>query len=80
MSKRKLSTSELAAIVESEGLGFTIENEVNATRIKDEDLADMWSRAKELIDEIQAYIEDNADSVDDADEADEDRDDEDEEY
>lgn len=72
MAKQKHSVSEIAGIIESEGLGYAIQSYVKASSIKDEDLADMWERAKELLDEIQEYVEDNADDVDDASDADED--------
>jgi hypothetical protein len=74
MAKRKLSVSEIASIIESEGLGNTIQHEVAVNTIKDEDLSDMWARAKALLAEIEEYVEDNADSVDDSDDRDEDGD------
>lgn len=66
MAKRKLSISEIAGIIENEGLGYAIESYVNPSQIKDEDLADMWERARELLAEITGYVEDNADDVDDS--------------
>jgi hypothetical protein len=78
MAKQKHSVSEIAGIIENEGLGYAIQSYISASSIKDEDLADMWARATELLNEIEAYVEDNADDVDDAPEYDED--DENEEY
>jgi hypothetical protein len=76
MAKQKHSISEIAGIIENEGLGYAIQSYIKASSIKDEDLADMWERAKELLDEIEEYVEDNADDVDDSTD-DEDGDDED---
>lgn len=76
MAKRKQSISEIASIVEAEGLGYAIQHGVTASTIKDEDLADMWIRAKDLLAEIEEYVEDNADDMDDAGEDGDDHDDE----
>lgn len=76
MAKRKQSVSEIASIVESEGLGYAIQHYIAVSSIKDEDLSDMWARAKELLAEIEEYIEDNADDMDDAGEDGDDHDDE----
>lgn len=75
MAKAKHSISEIAGIIESEGLSYAIQNYVTPSSIKDEDLADMWERAREILNEIKEYVDDNADDVDDLDE---DGDDEDE--
>lgn len=80
MAKRKQSVSEIASIVENEGLGYAIQSYISASSIKDEDLADMWERAHELLAEIEQYIEDNADDVDDEPGFDEDYDEEEEDY
>ena len=71
MAKRKLSVSEVASYIESEGLGYAIQHGISHTSIKDPDLADMWEQAKEIMLEIESYVEDNSDDVDDADEHDE---------
>ena len=76
MAKRKLSVSEIAGIIENEGLGYAIESYVNPSQIKDEDLADMWERAREILAEITEYVEENADDVDDSNDDDEDEDEE----
>jgi len=72
MARQKHSVSEIAGIIENEGLGYAIQSYISPSSIKDEDLADMWERARELLNEIQEYVEDNADDVDDASDADED--------
>ena len=76
MAKRKFSISEIAGIIENEGLGYAVQHYMSGSSIKDEDLADMWDRARELLNEIEEYVEENADDVDDSDDEDEDGDDE----
>lgn len=65
MAKRKVSVSEIASIIESEGLGYAIEGYISSDQIADSDLADMWERAAAVLAEITDYVEENADSVDD---------------
>jgi len=77
MAKRKLSVSEVQGVVENESLGYAIQHAINFKEIKDQDLADLWERATDLLLEIENYIEDNADDVSGIDENDEDGDDED---
>jgi hypothetical protein len=71
MSKRKLSVSEIAHVIESEGLGYAIQSYLSSSQIKDDDLADMWERASDLLKEITEYVEDNSDDVNDSDDTDE---------
>ena len=66
----KYSVSQVADIIDEEGLGFALTTGIEVKQIKDADLADLWERAKDAIEEITAYVEDNRDSVDDADVAD----------
>jgi predicted NACHT family NTPase len=75
MAKKKVSISEIASTIEADGIGESILSIIATNTIKDEDLADMWARAKELLLEIQEYVEDNADDVDDSDVRDPDGDD-----
>lgn len=71
---KKYSVSQVADIISSEGLGYAIQSYLKSTQIKDEDLAEMWERASDILTEITEYIEENSDSVDDADEPSEDDD------
>ncbi len=79
MSKKKLTISQINDIVETEGLGYAIEDYLASNRIADADLADMWAKASELLKEIQSYIEDNI-FDDGEEERDEDEDEEETDY
>jgi hypothetical protein len=67
----KLSVSQVADIVEAEGLGYAIKDYLGAGRIADPELAAMWDEAKDLLIRIEEYIEMNQGDGDD-DETDED--------
>jgi hypothetical protein len=66
MARKKISVSEVNDIVINESLGYAIQHQINSSSIKDEDLADMWERAETLLNEIQEYLEENADSVEES--------------
>jgi hypothetical protein len=55
MSK-KYTVEEVAEIVQSEGLGYAVQNFLSASRIEDPELADKWRRARQLLDEIEDYL------------------------
>ncbi len=76
-NKTKLTISAINDIVESEGLGYAIQDYLNADRIADPDLSEMWAKAAEQLNEITAYLEDNI--FEDGDEIEEDDDEEEEE-
>lgn len=80
LRKKKLTVAQVGEVIESEGLGYAIQSYLSADRIADHDLADMWERAANLLNEIEQYIEDNVDEIAEIDEADEDYDPEDDNF
>jgi hypothetical protein len=65
----KYSVSQVADIIDEESIGAALTN-IEVKNIKDADLADLWERAQEAINEVTSYVEDNRDSVDDSEVAD----------
>lgn len=61
------SNAEVHALIENEGIGYAVQDYLRADRIQDEDLAQMWADARELLNCIEAYLADFA-PIDDADE------------
>jgi hypothetical protein len=57
MAEKKLTTDQVAEIVDFEGLGYAIQSYLGADRIEDEKLAHMWKEAAELLDRIEAHLE-----------------------
>jgi hypothetical protein len=55
----KHSNAEIATTIESEGLGYTIQHYYDADTIADPELADLWEKASEMLEEIQAFLEES---------------------
>jgi hypothetical protein len=70
MAEKNYEINDVAAKVEQEGLGYAVQHYLSADRIQDAKLADLWSRAKDLLDQIDAYLEENADEEPDTEEDD----------
>jgi len=56
MSK-KLSISEVRDIVIYEGIGYAVSDYLNGEHIENEELADLWIRAHDLLRDIEDMIE-----------------------
>lgn len=65
MDEPLYSNSEVFALIENKGIGYAIQDFLGADRIQDEDLAQMWADAKELLNYIEAYLADYAPADDD---------------
>jgi hypothetical protein len=79
--KHLKSNAEVAAIIESEGLGYAIQCYMSADSIEDKVLATYWEEAKEVLDKIEEYLEEFSDEAQSWEELeDENSNDEDEEY
>lgn len=66
--KGKKSIVEVIGIVDSEGLGYAVQDYLSHDDIADVDLADAWRRAKEALDEIDAILEVEMERLEDEDE------------
>jgi hypothetical protein len=55
----KNTINDVANIVDSEGLGYAIQSYLSAENIEDEELRTMWEDAATLLNNIEAYLEDN---------------------
>ncbi len=52
----KLSIEDVFDVIEKEGFGYAIQCYLSADRIEDERLKQLWSEAKERLDEIERII------------------------
>jgi hypothetical protein len=59
--EKNYEVNDVAGIVEQEGLGYAVQHYLSAERIQDAKLADLWGRAKGLLNEIETYLEEHAD-------------------
>lgn len=59
------SNEEVFALIENEGIGYAIQDYLSADKIADEELAQMWSEAKQLLSAIEDYLNDYTPSEDD---------------
>jgi hypothetical protein len=57
MGSDKKTLKEVAKIVDSEGLGYAIEDYMDADRIEDPKLRAEWRRAKQSIDKIREMLQ-----------------------
>lgn len=58
MSKQKtLTNAELAGVIECEGLGYAIQHYMGPGSIEDPHVADLWGKAKLLMDEIESICQ-----------------------
>lgn len=59
MGKKKelISNHEVACIVENEGLGYAITSYIGSDDFEDRGLADLWTKAKKLLNQIQAKLD-----------------------
>jgi hypothetical protein len=53
----KYSVQEVAEIVESEGLGYAITGYLDADKIEDETLRELWKQAADILGKIEKIIE-----------------------
>jgi hypothetical protein len=53
------SINDIKDIFDSEGIGYAIQSYLSIPSIEDSKLARLINTAKELLDEIEAYVEDN---------------------
>ena len=66
----KYTTADVLDIVEQEGLGCAITQYIKPTQLVDRKLALLWDEAKELLDQIQTYIDENHTDLSELDEED----------
>ena len=52
----KWTNEEIAMKVQSEGLDYMIQHYLSADKIEDEWLAEKWKQCKQLLNEIQDYL------------------------
>jgi len=57
---RGISLEEVASVIEVEGLGYAVQIYLDGNKIEDKDLGKMWNDAKELLNQIEQYVMDNA--------------------
>lgn len=55
--KELISTFEVACIVDNEGLDYAITSYIGSKDFEDRDLADLWTKAKKLLNQIQAKLD-----------------------
>jgi hypothetical protein len=55
----KYTTAEVLDVVEQEGLSNAILNYIKPTQLTDRTLSRLWDEAKELLEQIQTYIDEN---------------------
>lgn len=81
-NSKKLTVAQVQEVIESEGLEYAVLSYLLADKIANHDLSDLWTKAKEALEEIQSFIEDHSFEVerDNNDSNDENDDDEDEDY
>lgn len=77
-NSKKLTVAQVQEVIETDGLEYAVLSHLSADKIANHDLSDLWAKAKEALEEVQLFIEDNAYEVERDDE--EDEDDEDEDY
>lgn len=78
-NSKKLTVAQVQEVIETDGLEYAVLSHLSSDKIANHDLSDLWSKAKEALEEIQLFIEDNAYEVERDDDEDGD-DDEDEDY
>jgi hypothetical protein len=61
----KYTVEQVAEIIESEGLGYAIQEYTPANRIEDPILAGLWAQAQDALDAVEKYVGDHADLADD---------------
>ena len=56
----KHTIEEVRDIIETEGLGYAVQDYMSAESIADETLAHYWKKASEYLNKITDYVEENA--------------------
>ncbi len=55
--KELISNYEVAGIVGNEGLDYAITSYISSKDFEDRDLADLWTKAKKLLNQIQVKLD-----------------------
>ena len=55
--KEKMSNIEVAGIVDCEGLDYAITSYMDSSEFEDNHLAQLWTNAREILDEIEELLE-----------------------
>jgi hypothetical protein len=53
----KMTIAEVADVVENEGLGYAITGYMSSESIKDKELAELWDKAEDILQQITDILE-----------------------
>lgn len=59
MPRETLSVNDIRDIFEVEGMGYAVQHYISIGSVADDKLQSMLAQAKELLNEIEQYVEDN---------------------
>lgn len=56
MSVEKMSIKQVADVIRSEGLGYSVQNYIDPESIEDETLSRLWGQAEEVLGAIEGFM------------------------
>lgn len=59
MPEEKYSINDVCHLVDSEGLGYAIQDYLRADNIEDPELSKLWAEAKATLDKIEIFLDEN---------------------